>query len=173
MNLLATILIFMSQTLVLHDFSNESATQWQIVDDVVMGGRSSGDFRISKEGHGVFFGSVSTANNGGFSSLRSSIKTEGLSEKKAFVLKVKGDGKSYQFRVKTSLSERHSYIQSFTTNGKWQEIEIPFDKMYASFRGRNLDMPNYDGAAIEEVRFLIGNKTNESFELEMDWLKVK
>jgi NADH dehydrogenase [ubiquinone] 1 alpha subcomplex assembly factor 1 len=172
MNLLTAILIFMSQTLVLHDFSNDSKNQWQIVDDVVMGGRSLGEFTINKDGHGVFFGSVSTANNGGFSSLRSSIKTEDLSEKKGFVLKVKGDGKSYQFRVKTSLNERHSYIYSFQTNGKWQEIKIPFNKMFASWRGRTLDMPNYDGSAIEEIRFLIGNKKNEAFELEIESISV-
>ena len=172
MNSIITIILFMSQALFIHDFTADSESQWQIVDDVVMGGRSSGEFKINKDGNGVFFGSVSTANNGGFSSLRRSIKTENLSKKKGFVLKVKGDGKSYQFRVKTSISDRHSYIQSFKTNGKWQEIRIPFNEMFASFRGRTLDMPNYDGAVIEEVRFLIGNKTNEAFELEMDWIKV-
>jgi len=33
-------------------------------------------------------------------------------------------------------------------------------------------MPNYDGSAIEEMRFLIANKKNENFKLEMDWIKV-
>ena len=172
MNLITTILIFMSLALFLHDFTIKSNNQWQIVDDIVMGGRSSGEFKVNEDGNGVFYGSVSTANNGGFSSLRSTIKTEDLSKNKAFVLKIKGDGKSYQFRVKTSSYDIHSYIKSFKTNGKWQEIEITFDEMYASFRGRTLDIPNYDGTAIEEMRFLIGNKKNEAFQLEMDWIKV-
>ena len=38
--------------------------------DVVMGGKSSGSFALSPEGHGVFKGAVSLENNGGFSSLR-------------------------------------------------------------------------------------------------------
>ena len=156
----------------LYKFNSESKNDWQIVDDTVMGGRSSGDFKVNTDGHGVFHGTVSTVNNGGFSSLRTTFKSEDISKHKAFILKVKGDGKRYQFRVKTGLSERHSYIKSFETTGKWQEIEIPFNKMIASFRGRTLDMPNYDGAAIEEMRFLIGNKENESFTIEIASISV-
>lgn len=158
----------MSTPSVLYDFTSESNNDWQIVDDVVMGGRSDGKFKVTKNGNGLFYGSVSTENNGGFSSLRSTLKSEDLSANKAFILKVKGDGKDYQFRVKTSLSERHSYIKSFSTNGKWQEIVIPFKEMFASFRGRTVNLPNYDGSAIEEMRFLIGNKKNETFELEIE-----
>ena len=37
------------------DFNKKSDIQnWRIVDDVVMGGRSSGNFRLNAEGHGVF-----------------------------------------------------------------------------------------------------------------------
>lgn len=156
----------------LYQFTKSSSNEWQIVDDRVMGGRSNGNFKVNEAGHGVFHGDVSTANNGGFSSVRMGLKSDDLSKNKAFILKVKGDGKSYQFRVKTSMSERHSYIQSFETSGEWQEIIIPFKKMFASWRGRTLDMPNYDGSEIEEMRFLIGNKTNESFELEIASISV-
>ncbi len=157
----------------LYQFDSKSTDDWQIVDDRVMGGQSYGNFKVNDSGHGLFDGEVSTVNNGGFSSVMMSLRSEELSHNKAFLLKVKGDGKNYQFRVKTSVYARHSYIYTFETNGKWQEIKISFNKMYASWRGRILDMPNYDGAAIEEMRFLIGNKKNESFQLEMDWIKVK
>ena len=156
----------------LYQFNSKSITDWKIVDDRVMGGQSNGNFKVNDEGNGVFYGDVSTENNGGFSSVRMGLNSSDMSNNKAFILKVKGDGKSYQFRVKTSLDERHSYIRSFETNGKWQEIKIPFKEMFASWRGRTLDMPNYNGSAIEEMRFLIGNKKNEAFKLELDWIKV-
>lgn len=152
----------------LYQFNSKSINDWQVVNDVVMGGHSSGSFKVNDKGHGIFYGSVSTENNGGFSSVRTSLKSKEFRGNKAFILKLKGDGKSYQFRVKTSLSEKHSYIQSFETNGEWQKIKIPFHKMFASFRGRALNIPNYDGSAIKEMRFLIGNKRNEAFELEIE-----
>lgn len=157
----------------LYQFNETSLNDWQIVDDRVMGGRSNGNFEVNEEGHGVFHGDVSTANNGGFSSVRMSLKSDELSAYKSFIIRVKGDGKDFQFRVKTSLNQRHSYIYTFETTGDWQEIKIPFKDMFASWRGRKLDMPNYDGSAVEEMRFLIANKKNESFKLELDWISAK
>ena len=53
------------------DFTNQAnLKQWKIVDDVVMGGVSSGKISINEDGHGQFEGTVSLENNGGFSSLR-------------------------------------------------------------------------------------------------------
>ena len=53
-----------------HFDKNSSPSDWRIVDDVVMGGRSDGSFRINDAGNGVFEGSISLENNGGFSSVR-------------------------------------------------------------------------------------------------------
>jgi len=53
------------------EISSESSTDnWYIVDDRVMGGRSYGNFEITDDGFGRFWGDVSTENNGGFSSVR-------------------------------------------------------------------------------------------------------
>ena len=53
------------------NFSNSSdVSGWMVVDDIVMGGRSSGFFRLDKDGYGMFTGEVSLENNGGFSSVR-------------------------------------------------------------------------------------------------------
>ena len=58
------------------DFNNTSnINSWQIVNDVVMGGKSSSTITINKEGHGQFSGTVSTENNGGFSSVRHILKS--------------------------------------------------------------------------------------------------
>lgn len=153
--------------------STSSISNWKIVDDVVMGGRSDGDFKINAEGHGEFSGKVSLENNGGFSSLHYYFDTNKTENYSKFILKIKGDGKPYQFRVKHKQSDRHSYIFQFNTTNDWQSIEIPFSEMHAAFRGRRLDIPNFEGQQMEEIAFLIGNKKEETFKLLIDSIALK
>jgi hypothetical protein len=143
-------------------------SNWKILDDIVMGGRSNGQFNLDEIGHGQFYGTISLENNGGFSSLRYNFETIDSKPYSKFTLKLKGDGKSYQFRVKDNRNNRYSYIYKFTTSSEWETIEIPFSDMYPSFRGNTLDIPNYNGHQMEEIAFLIGNKKNENFKLKID-----
>ncbi|MFC2080100.1 CIA30 family protein [Bacteroidota bacterium] len=153
----------------IYDFSFKSEpNDWYVVDDGVMGGRSQGTVGLSAEGHGIFQGNISLENNGGFSSIRHRSNGIETKEHSMFRIRLKGDGKNYQFRVKTNLNEMQSYVYEFETTGEWQEISIPFKEMYPSFRGRKLKMPNYPGENMSECTFLIANKKNESFRLEID-----
>jgi len=138
---------------------------WNIIDDRVMGGISQGSFSINEDGVGVFSGIVSTANNGGFSSVRYSFKSIEIQPYNTLVLKIKGDGKSYQCRIKSNQNTYYSYIYSFKTNGDWQTIKIPLAEMYPSFRGVKQNLPNFNEAFISELSLLIGNKTDENFTL--------
>lgn len=156
------------------DFNaNSNISQWRIVDDVVMGGRSDGNFKISDDGYGEFSGKVSLENNGGFSSLRYVFDTVDSSQYSKFVIRLKGDGKDFQFRVKNTSGKRHSYIYKFSTTGDWQTVEIPFSKMSPSFRGYTLDIPNFNGDQMEQIAFLIGNKKAEGFALLIDSITLK
>jgi hypothetical protein len=164
---------FQTPSLIFNFEPGVSIKGWTVVDDRVMGGRSEGNFEVNSEGLGVFKGYVTTENNGGFSSLRynfNGLKTAGF---KAVVLKLKGDGKSYQFRLKGSDSQRHSYIYSFKTSGELQEISIPLKDFVPSFRGYTLDIPNFDADQIEQIAFLIGNKVKENFRLEIERISLK
>ena len=156
------------------DFKVDSNIKsWKIVDDDVMGGRSSSNFMLNADGFGVFWGNISLANNGGFSSLRHEFKPIKLKEDTKIRVKLKGDGKKYQIRIKNNSRNRYSYINTFSTSGEWQEIEIPLKEMYPSFRGSKLDKPNFSHDYIEEIVFLIGNKKNESFKLFIDKIELK
>ena len=161
-------------TTTIFDFDkNSDLKDWTVVDDVVMGGRSSGGFGLNEDGHGIFQGFVSLENNGGFSSVRYQC---GKIEVKNFTkisLKIKGDGKTYQFRIKASTSDPYSYISTFSTNGDWQEVEILLQDMQASYRGRMLDIPKFDKDCIEEIAFLIGNKNEEKFQLLIGKIELK
>lgn len=167
------LLTLMLGPLILVDFSNAPETsRWYVVDDGVMGGRSQGNFSITKKGVGVFEGTVSLENNGGFSSLRYRLpKTQEITQKFAKIY-LKGDGKKYQFRIKRFSRDYHSYIFDFQTSGEWEEVIIPLEKMYPAFRGRNLAMDDYPADQIEEITFLIGNKKPESFRLEISKIEL-
>ncbi len=165
--------MFQTPSLIFKFESGVSINGWRVVDDRVMGGRSQGNFEVNSEGLGVFEGYVTTENNGGFSSLRynfDGLKTTGFT---SVVLKLKGDGKPYQFRVKESDNQRHSYIYSFTTSGEVEEIIIPLKDFVPSFRGYTLDIPNFNADKIEEIAFLIGNKIKENFRLEIESISLK
>ena len=154
---------------IIFDFNADSdISNWTTVDDVVMGGRSRGNFKINDFGNGEFYGTVSLENNGGFSSLRHRFSSMDIKGFKEVIIKVKGDGKKYQFRVKDNSSNSHSFIASFETNGGWQTIHIQLSDMYPAFRGRTLSIGNFSSESIEEIAFLIGNKTAENFKLEID-----
>ena len=163
------IILILLQTMTLFNFNKTSdLTNWKIIDDVVMGGQSNGSFKINENGHGAYTGNVSLKKNGGFSSLHYYFDTIHIEQYSKFLIKIKGDGKTYQFRVKNKQTNRHSYIFQFSTNQDWQTIEIPFNKMSAAFRGRQLEIPNFEGVEMEEIAFLIGNKKEENFKLLID-----
>ena len=173
MSNLILILIFstfiISGNMILFDSSRGcDLSDWSIVDDTVMGGRSNGNVKVSTEGHAVFNGLVSLENNGGFSSIQYNLSRLKIMDSKKILIRLKGDGKQYQFRVKADRYDRHSYISHFQTTGEWQTIEIQLNDMYPSFRGMKLELPNFPGKELEEIAFLISNKKDESFKLVID-----
>jgi len=146
---------------------------WFVVDDGVMGGLSQGRFFINEEGHGEFSGEVSLENNGGFSSVRYRFEALDVSSYKQIHLRIRGDGKRYQVRAKTNAADRHSYVSYFETSGEWQTIAFELNDLKPTFRGNRLNMPNFPGKQLEEIGFLIGNKTAEPFRLEIDWIGLQ
>ena len=168
-SVLLIIMIITNQSMTIFNFNKSSnINNWSVIDDVVMGGKSSGIFYLDEQGNGVFEGTISLENNGGFSSVRYRFNEISTKEYSKIILRVKGDGKNYQFRVKANSTDKHSYITTFQTTVEWTTINISLSDMHPMFRGRNLDIPNYDKLGIEEIAFLIGNRTTENFKLKID-----
>ena len=158
---------------VIFDFKKTTdLKEWKIVDDIVMGGKSLSTFKLNPEGHGIFAGSVSLKNNGGFSSVRYNFYKKTIEENTKINIKLKGDGKKYQVRIKSNSGDYYSYVSSFLTSGEWQEIEIPLKNMFPTYRGRTLDKPNFSNDYFEEISFFIGNKKKESFKLLIDKIEL-
>ncbi|MEO5788776.1 CIA30 family protein [Gelidibacter sp.] len=159
---------------VIYDFSQHlNSEAWHIVNDGVMGGFSKGKMAINAAGNALFEGFITTENSGGFSSVKHAFPEKLVSNYKSVLLRIKGDGKMYQFRIKERLEQPFSYIHEFQTSGEWETIRIPLAAFYPSFRGHTLNMPNYNGESMQEVTFLIGNKKKEYFALEIEriWLE--
>ncbi|NVK65487.1 MAG: CIA30 family protein [Flavobacteriales bacterium] len=162
-----------SSTMIFNFNPDVDASNWFILNDGVMGGESAASVRVNEEGNGVFEGNVSTANNGGFASVRYRPESLEMTGKNTVSFRIKGDGKPYQFRVKKKVSDKESFITTFQTSGEWETISIPLNELYPSYRGRKLDQPNYDATELSEICFLIANERNETFKLLIDHISIE
>ena len=159
---------------VLFDFADAAAMRgWQIEDDGVMGGVSKGTFTRDPAGHAVFSGKVSLENDGGFSSVQSYFDPIDVSSYETAVIRVKGDGRNYRFIVESEKDARHYYVANFETTGEWQDIEILLREMYPVRRGDRLDLPDYPGKTMAQIRFMIANRRAENFRLQIASIRLK
>lgn len=158
-------------------FDFQTATNsptWEVVNDDVMGGVSTSQFQVTN-GCAVFSGTVRLENNGGFASVRSASVRANLTGLAAFVLRVRGDGHRYKFSVRTGTGfDSPLYQCSFTTKqGEWEEHRLAFSDFVPTFRGRVLtDVPPLNPAQINSVGFLISDKQEGPFKLEVAWIKA-
>ena len=161
---------------IIFDFTTSTNSPvWQIVNDDVMGGISTSLFQILTNGGAAFSGVVSLENNGGFASVRSSPVRQNLSRLDAFVVRLRGDGRRYKFTVRTETGFNTPIYQcAFATKrGEWEEHQLPFKEFVPTFRGRVLtDVPPLDPARITSVGFLISDKQDGSFQLEVAWIRA-
>ena len=158
----------------LFDFADPAAMRgWHIEDDGVMGGVSKGTFTRDRDGYAIFSGKVSLENDGGFSSAQCYFDPIDVSSYRTAVLRVRGDGKSYRFIVESEKDARHHYVANFKTTGEWQEIRIPLRQMYPVRRGNRLDLPDYPGQTMAQVRFMIANGRDETFRLQIASVRLE
>lgn len=162
--------------LVIYDFNADGEKpKWVAENDGVMGGVSKGTGKV-EGGTLVFRGELSLENNGGFASLQTDEGKWDLSGSKSAKIRVKGDGRTYQFRVATDAMHRGSridYAADFETkDGEWIEVTVPFSAMKPVWRGEKLDGPELDTKDIRQVRILLADKKAGPFLLAVDWIKT-
>lgn len=157
------------------DFADaEEILAWRLINDDVMGGISQSRVELLPAATALFSGQLALENNGGFASIRRRSDKYNLDGCTGVMLKVKGDGRSYQFRVKTDDQvDGIAYQTLFATDAhQWQTLTLPFDSFSASFRGKPVA-----GAAVlkpKQIRligFLMADKQPGSFFLEIAWIK--
>lgn len=153
------------------DFQS-SELGWQTIDDVVMGGASRSRLEIA-DGVATFSGAVSLENNGGFASVRSIPAEHDLSRFDGVVLKVRGDGHRYGFRLRTTNAfDGVSYQAEIEPPAEeWSEVVIPFEDFEPVFRGRRVaSAPALEPANVRTMGLIIAGKQAGPFRLDIQWI---
>jgi hypothetical protein len=148
-------------------------SQWGVTNDDVMGGVSTSKISVSEEKILIFSGEVSLENNGGFASLRSLVDDYDFSDYEGFLLKVKGDGKTYNLSFRSTKNfTGYNYTQKFQTEkDKWQVIKLPFKDFNLKYYGKevsNFEPP--DKSNIKQMSILISDKQQGPFRIEIEWI---
>ncbi|MFD2167402.1 CIA30 family protein [Thalassotalea euphylliae] len=154
-------------------FDDVETRHWMTINDTVMGGVSNSRFYHEYD-YGVFEGVVSLDNNGGFASIRRVISPD-FHNGGIVRLIVKGDGRRYQFRLKTDgLYEGAAYVAEFTTKAdQWQQIQFTEKDFTPRFRGRYVDgAPALRFGDAIQVGLLIGDKIEGKFKLQVQAIEV-
>lgn len=171
--ILSTILLgvfFMKNSLASDLFVAEN-NNWIIINDDVMGGRSQSNVVRFKEKNILRFeGFLSLKNNGGFASIRTVLKANYFSDAKHICIKVKGDGRDYQFRLRNNRSfDGYAYVARFKTQqDKWQKFCFTPENFIAQYRGRTLSgVPEPDFNDIRQLGFMVADKKEALFRLDI------
>jgi hypothetical protein len=114
---------------------------WGALDDVVMGGVSASGMRLT-DAAAVFSGTVSTANSGGFASVRTRNLDPALdlAGYTGIRLWLKGDGNRYKFLLRGGTGwDSLAHAASFdTVADTWMEVKIPFAELVPVLRARTV-----------------------------------
>ncbi|NTW50212.1 MAG: CIA30 family protein [Chlorobiales bacterium] len=163
------------ETLLFNFTSQDDAALWRSIDDIVMGGVSQSTLVVTTAGTAIFEGYVSLENNGGFASVRTVQRDYELDDCKGMLLRVKGDGKIYKFRIRTDKrSDGVTYEHPFQTEkGNWTVHQLPFSDFVPAFRGQILrDQPPLQPNGIQQFGLMISNRQEGHFSLEIDSIKT-
>ena len=162
--------------MVLFDFQKPDETgDWVIINDGVMGGLSRSSFTVRDDGTALFTGTVSLRNYGGFASTRTRPRNLGLDGYSGISVRVRGDGRTYQFRIRTGgRFDGIAYRYEFdTVPGEWLTVRVPFADCVPTFRGRVLSgVDPVQPQLIQQIGFMIADKKEGAFQLQVDWIKA-
>jgi uncharacterized protein YbjT (DUF2867 family) len=132
---------------------------WGAVDDVVMGGVSESSIRLAGN-RAIFSGNVSTANRGGFASVRTRnfTPTLDLSDYQGIELRVQGDGNRYKFIIRCEGKwDGVGYCYSFDTlKDCWMSVQIPFAELIPVFRAKTLpEAGAFDSSKVYSMQLML------------------
>jgi monofunctional biosynthetic peptidoglycan transglycosylase len=156
------------------NFNQLESNQMMIVNDSVMGGESISKYTINNKTI-TFMGDVSLRNNGGFASIRMLWPFEETNGLNKIKLKLKGDGKTYQFRLRTNRGfDGAAYVYEFKTiKDESIIVEIDLVQFIPSYRGRTLtNMPKLAFKDVKQMGLLIAEKQTGKFSIQLESIAV-
>jgi len=171
-----TTAIQQAQSMVLHDFADQSdVSDWSNQNDTVMGGVSD-SATTWVDGQLVFSGNLSLDNNGGFTSTFGPINDQLpalMFGADSIIVTARGDGKTYLMQIRNYDNTR--YIQRFTTD---TDVEQDYVLPLADFESvdwRLSVIPNaapIDTSTIGQLGFYLLDKQVGPFELAISMIRT-
>jgi NADH dehydrogenase [ubiquinone] 1 alpha subcomplex assembly factor 1 len=155
----------------LHGFDQDSdLLGWQVVNDNVMGGRSSGDAILS-DGKLVFTGNINTR-GGGFSSIRAPLSKGALQDMNLVKLRVLPDARGYQLIAHTDATydgRPVAYRASIggLNPGQWCQASVLFSELQPTVFGRPLPGPVFDPSRARLLGIILADGQDGPFRLEI------
>ena len=132
---------------ILDDFVSSENLRWRFLTDQVMGGVSTGTFKIISDSESSFLqmkGNVSTENNGGFIQVRTSVIKSEAEKSKGVVLTLRGNSQAYFIHIRTNwtmLPWQYYQAKVFAPD-IWNTVRIPF----SNFKSSSSVLPGKFGA---------------------------
>lgn len=149
---------------------------WRTVLDGVMGGRSTGCVTQPEAGILRFSGELSLENNGGFSQIQTTVPQAAFKNAIGIEARVRGDGRTYQFNVRSSdVRVRAGSFQTRfnTVADEWVTLRLPFDEFRLYSFGRLVsDAPSLTPARAESVGVTLADKNPGAFQLDIDFIRA-
>lgn len=159
--------------------TSERSADWVSVNDTVFLGASKGRFEVQSEGAAKFEGTLSLKRGGGWCSVRRrpvpELQADDLSHAAALRLHVRGDGKPYGFDLRDDDRRNGTYYEAplATVAGQWTTIDVPLSGFSPLHQGRpEPDAPALDRRHVRSYGFVIANKQEGPFSLEVGWISL-
>ncbi|MFT4623791.1 MAG: hypothetical protein ACI8PZ_002447 [Myxococcota bacterium] len=157
------------------DLGSDADDSWIAVNDTVMGGVSVGDV-VYTDSTLVFEGVVSTANNGGFASVRSASGEWDLSDFDTVLVRMRSQGQPFDLVMDDNMGwwDGEFRYALDTTDGEWVDLEIPlkdfgfhdFSTGYPEPTGERMRRP--DRKNVATIQFMSALFEDGDFLLEVD-----
>lgn len=146
--------------------------RWRIVNDGVMGGRSSAQAEVAGSVL-TLTGEIVTA-GGGFSSVRLDLD-ESLGDATTLRLRIRTDGRAYELTTTDAIDGRDPRIShqgAIPTVGTddWEEVDVDLTQLDSSLFGRAVEVEPFDPTAAIEVGIILADSIDGPFGFSLDWI---
>jgi NADH dehydrogenase [ubiquinone] 1 alpha subcomplex assembly factor 1 len=156
----------------LFTFDTADEPAWQVVNDGVMGGRSSGFVQVA-DGALRFSGTLVTQ-GGGFTSVRAPVALD-LRGQLGLELRVRGNGRPFEVELDDGTrgyGRNVSRRAAFSTTDEWTVVRVPFATLRSSIFGNAVTAPPIDLGQIRSVGLYILDGRDGAFWLEVDYIRA-
>lgn len=160
-----------SMAVTLFTFDRADEADWIVVNDGVMGGRSSGF--VAVEGGTLRFTGTLVTQGGGFTSARARRDVD-LTGAEGLELRVRGNGRPFEVELddgQRRFGRTVSRRMPVPTTTEWTVVRVPFSALRSSIFGQAVNAPPIDLARIQSVGLYMLDGRDGPFTVEVDFIR--